>query len=467
MAYCWSWFGNWTRMDPPVHGLGYVWEPDPRCSDFETTMDREAVCAALGSRPLMLVGDSITRQHYEYLNRTLGSDQRLPPLRVTPKSWDPEPDPSIVPHIQGLPYRDAICNGSEIRYLRADRLLMDGNPARALQGWAIDMRWTEQIRHYKGIVIMNRGAHPEQDERLLDEVRVAFGYVRGAAPHALQFWRTTPPGHAGCGGIKEPLAEVQPGEGLPYSWGTFWNQSKLVVDLINGEYPSVLPLDVSLPTGLKGDGHTDCLHYSNDDPYAYWTFLLVNMLKRLDAKARPARALWQSVASPCQGGIHASVAGTVQSSAPPRRARPLQAQQVLLNTCRLVLSMSTALACTAAVLSTSNATHALLSKAPRHHTGSLALACPCPACPGCAAEKTTYFAAVRTRKSTSAASSPRPGGRCSATSIDMARSNLRPGSTLGTVPRSCRTPLTVQFARSSGSTTTSSPSGTPASLNPV
>lgn len=286
MIYLLSWFGKWVKMDPPLMDMNYVWRPEEMCENFAFSVDKETFCSVLGNRPLMLVGDSITRQHYEYLKSTFGSNRTLPLLPKVALSWDPQQNPDIASHMEGLPFRDAICDNSEIRYMRADRLLMDGDPSRLLQPHSIDMRWTESLKNFEGIVIMNRGAHPEPDDKLVSDLRVSFGYVRGAAPDSLFFWRTTPPGHQNCSEIKEPLKELQQAEDLPHKWGTFWNQSKLIVDMINDEFPFIIPLDVSLATGLKGDGHADCLHYKNNEPYAFWTSLLINTLNLLDSRSQ-------------------------------------------------------------------------------------------------------------------------------------------------------------------------------------
>lgn len=235
--HCWSWFGNWVKQENATDGIGYRFIPDPRCPAFEPAISVDKFCDATKGRPLLLVGDSITKQHWVYLNTTFGNNRPLPEIPEIAKTWDPWIDADAAEHTKDLPYRYGACTDTELRFSRADRLLLDSDPTRILEFDLIDTRWTEAVKGFKGIMILNRGAHAEIQNKTLNDLRLTFSYLRGAAPDALLFFRLTPPGHINCEAITEPLKEPQQGE-LPHGWHNFWNQNRLNVDLMN-EGPSL------------------------------------------------------------------------------------------------------------------------------------------------------------------------------------------------------------------------------------
>ena len=232
----------------------------------------------------------------------------------------------------GVPFRMATplerCMRVSALYRRSDRLLVDGDP-RAECLWTgnfVDAPWTAALSQRTRLVVLNRGAHYENDSLALEAWATALRAVRRAAPNALVVVRTTPAGHYNCIAHNRPLSTplprwrgqdyfrwllfhvsdmpqiafvaqivIIPREGLLTSCRMgplMQRQNVLLRELVDTEFPGVLLLDVEALSALRPDAHRgsgDCLHWANRLPH--WrrmeelteapTILLFNAIKWL------------------------------------------------------------------------------------------------------------------------------------------------------------------------------------------
>lgn len=279
---CWSWFGRWVAQ-PKNSRRQYRWTPDPSCGSFANFNDKE-LCAPFRNRKVRFVGDSLTQEHFRSVAFQVCDNATMKSVN---EKVDTDPDEQgkwvfAFPKFTHCLY----CDKAELGSVRTDRILVDTNPNRTL-GWGnLDWPWTEDIRGFDGIVILNRGAHFRPLDMVLKAFREALAFIRKEAPRALVIYRTTAPGHKNCHQISEPLNHVQWQGNLPYSWAGFWEQNANVTEMIHREFPGVAVVDVAVPTALRGDGHNsyknDCLHYAIHEPYSAWNDILVNTLIAID-----------------------------------------------------------------------------------------------------------------------------------------------------------------------------------------
>lgn len=282
---CWAWNGRWIGQKPNST-FNYRWAPDAsRCETPFRSFEGNDLCTALRGRPLRLVGDSITNEHFMSLAAPLCDNSTMKYVRGIAKD-DPPRDGKWVAQTPRLS-SCKICNGTnELSSVRTDRLLLDTEPIRTLGKGNLDFRWSEEIRGFNGVIVVNRGAHFRENDEVLAALNATTAFLREHTPNSLIFFRTTPPGHAGCVNQSEPIEFPQPPHILPFNWQRFWKQNVVVADLLHKKFPGVGLLDVTYPTALKADGHRtwkgDCLHYATTESYTFWNDLLGNALLAID-----------------------------------------------------------------------------------------------------------------------------------------------------------------------------------------
>ena len=157
-----------------------------------------------------------------------------------------------------------------------------------------------ESRALPAVLVMNRGAHYENDEIVLAYLNSTLALIRSISPETIIVWRATIPGTHHCESYFEPFAsmdqlpprETWPTSGWPYNWGLFERQNSLVRKLI-ANFPGVYYLDVVSASILRRESHpdsagkglgkekNDCLHYCLPGPPDLWTVALVELLALL------------------------------------------------------------------------------------------------------------------------------------------------------------------------------------------
>ncbi|KAI9018281.1 hypothetical protein DFJ74DRAFT_708505 [Hyaloraphidium curvatum] len=153
--------------------------------------------------------------------------------------------------------------------------------------------WADAIGLDPAVVVLNAGAHYQPDNLRIPWARKAIAAAVRLRPRALVVWRDTPPGHANCSRIFEPLSAPQePAWALPFAWGKFAGQNAKIAEMVEREFPGVVYMDVATATALRGDLHrsaaekvvpddSDCLHYAlgGCGPASHWTVALYNVMR--------------------------------------------------------------------------------------------------------------------------------------------------------------------------------------------
>jgi len=225
-----------------------------RC-DFHPWAEKD-FCSLLPRATFAIVGDSLSWEHYSSLVQTHG-------LKIH----------------QGFQHQSkelytnvvhSVCGGqTKVLYRRDDRLL---NLTAAID------------QHFPTVLVLNRGAHYATDRILLSEIRKNIQEVREwlARCDAMKikchfFWRTTVPGHPGCGNFTRPINNLAAMEAhvgnlnlydeytINYHWYDFQRQNELVLDEFRqARLNSFEVVDAYYLNILRPDEHRhhqgDCLH---------------------------------------------------------------------------------------------------------------------------------------------------------------------------------------------------------------
>lgn len=182
--------------------------------------------------------------------------------------------------------------------------------------WACDQKtkfvWRNDHRLYKltdsfnanfpTVLVLNRGAHWVNDTRTMNEFHGQIEEIRawqnkcddyGITCHF--FWRTSVPGHPGCGNYTEPVNDIDAMESLVYDldnynnhtityhWYDYQNQNKLFLKALKESglrYEVIDGYDLNI---LRPDLHRshqgDCLHNCYPGKMDVYNQLLLHFLK--------------------------------------------------------------------------------------------------------------------------------------------------------------------------------------------
>lgn len=97
---------------------------------------------------------------------------------------------------------------------------------------------------------MNTGAHYRTDPLFKTYVDYAIYYVNLLYPNMMVIFRNTVEGHLKCWEHNTPLEVKQDPLTLPYMWGLFHDQNKIVYDKL--EESRFYYLDVETATSMRG-----------------------------------------------------------------------------------------------------------------------------------------------------------------------------------------------------------------------
>lgn len=272
---CWTSRGSWV-----AHSEGYEWTPDPACPPYTTNVSNGIACGIAarlqGLSPrdrhglpvhAFFLGDSLTHQYYRgFLANSPRSVVHSPLHSGTYsdcKFARPALPVSSCEAAAGQPL--------SATYRRADRLAPQSACGSNNQTVGFtDTDWVAELRPKTSIVLLNRGAHFESDDKFVAGWRTALRLLRQRAPHALLVARTTPGGHDDCTKFAAPVSSsslFQQG----YSWRHMPRQNIALQRLVEEEFPGVILLDIEFMASLRPDAHVgidrmrggklDCLHF--------------------------------------------------------------------------------------------------------------------------------------------------------------------------------------------------------------
>lgn len=142
--------------------------------------------------------------------------------------------------------------------------------------------WLDRIGEENvDFLILNRGAHTSTT--IIPELERTFSAVHKTYPQLKVMWRNTPSGHPSCGDtLTSPPLKTPPdlsAANSAFHWNSFHHVNTQVRKLISSRFPQVLYLNVSHPTEMRRDSHVsakDCLHYCIPGPIDNWITWVVH-----------------------------------------------------------------------------------------------------------------------------------------------------------------------------------------------
>lgn len=146
------------------------------------------------------------------------------------------------------------------------------------------------------LLVLNRGAHYEEDTKLLQDLNATMQFVITNHPHISIVWRNTPFGNRQYDKfVMAPPHQEPPNlpPNAPYHYAYFKHQNQLVRKLIRTHFPTVLILDVFRPTVLRSDSHFDALHLCIPGIMDTWLLLLYNAFLRIEQYGKRVR--WEFI----------------------------------------------------------------------------------------------------------------------------------------------------------------------------
>jgi len=138
--------------------------------------------------------------------------------------------------------------------------------------------WAHLIAHYNvSLVVLNRGAHYENDTKLLHDVNATISLVGAAHPGLAIVWRNTPFGNVDFHKHVDakPLHATPPvPPNHPFFYDLFEHQNALVKAFLQRHHRQVLYLDAFTPSVRRLDAHADPLHTCVPGPTDAWLQVL-------------------------------------------------------------------------------------------------------------------------------------------------------------------------------------------------
>ncbi|BBN11861.1 hypothetical protein MPTK1_5g15360 [Marchantia polymorpha subsp. ruderalis] len=268
--------GKWEVRE----ALKWVWQSNDTCPLQRVA--RDELCRRLGPRRnVMVVGDSLNHGlSWSIMNHLITNGTGYARFMNYDRTTDGVYEMCADIFGQG--------NGFKISFVRNDRLSLVSAPVYDDRSNFHEYPWMDLVGTYGvKILLLNRGAHYENDTVYERSLRETFTALRKTYPDVQVIYRNTPPGHANCTNTTAvpPLAQRQEfgwdGVKWPdfYSWGLFARQNVLARKIV--EEFEYIYMDVDTMLALRADGHPhpqDCLHYCLPGPSDIGVQLLYNML---------------------------------------------------------------------------------------------------------------------------------------------------------------------------------------------
>jgi hypothetical protein len=225
----------------------FDWQPASLACQFAEWNPKE-FCKLLFRATILVIGDSLSWEHYRSLNHLLGNRA----VHQSDQHQSKKAQGNVVQYV---------CPRQQTRLVfRRDDLLTNVTQAIFDEGT------------FPHVIVMNRGAHYKNDSLLLDGVRQVTQEIQAWQEECRQrnvachfFWRTSVPGHPQCNhtatSFSEPVNDLAEMEAfiadrslynnrtLGYHWFDYQHQNLLVEDLLKQE------LGQENQSGAKNDNH--------------------------------------------------------------------------------------------------------------------------------------------------------------------------------------------------------------------
>jgi hypothetical protein len=175
------------------------------------------------------------------------------------------------------------------------------------------------MNDFPTVLILNRGAHFKNDTILMPGIRQSLQEVRDwlalCAERGLKchfFWRTTVPGHPGCGNFTEPVNDIEflesrvadlqlyNNRSIYYRWYDYQHQNKLVLQELRDsglEYQVIDAYELNMRRPDEHRAHQgDCLHSCYPGKMDVYNRLLLHYLNmvRSDEDVKRLEVRFQS-----------------------------------------------------------------------------------------------------------------------------------------------------------------------------
>jgi GDSL/SGNH-like Acyl-Esterase family found in Pmr5 and Cas1p len=240
---------------------------------------KEMYCAVAKYATVMIVGDSLSWEHYASLVQLLGEATRQGYQHMSREF--------------GMNVGQAVCGGrSRVVYRRDDRL---GQLRNAL----LEQSGSDNIPQ---VLVLNRGAHYANDTEFMDNLRSNLDVVEEWQSRCDDlrikchfFWRTTVPGHPQCWNDTSPASDkaaiearvanlsLYDGAKINYHWYDFQHQNLLAEAELKRRGMRHRVLDAYHLNVLRPDEHrahqNDCLHSCYPGKMDVYSRLLLHYLR--------------------------------------------------------------------------------------------------------------------------------------------------------------------------------------------
>lgn len=256
--------------------------------------NRETFCKYLEGRNIVIVGDSINLQWFEFMHTLLAPSNHT--IRVHQRQNIGKP--SFIPIVHAS---TSICvnnsSASRLTFVRNDYLKARQELDAQVTSAFINIPWSHLLEPHdeKDILILNTGAHAR---RPVAEYQRGLQELKSSLLDEIQYrgtilLRTTPRGHINCSLMDKPIAKEHDED-----WNRYFSDDSEVykkyryerflpyINVLKSTFRDVTTatiLDVAPMTELRPDGHLnppkDCLHYNMSDVYFEWTQLAFNALR--------------------------------------------------------------------------------------------------------------------------------------------------------------------------------------------
>ena len=276
--------------------LSWLWVP----ANVECNLSsRSSLLEALSGRRVLLIGDSITKEHYVSL-RCLVGDAAVKEER---EHLQP-PEHSVV----------SLHGGGFIQFYRLNTFVQESTDV-------VTPDWPSQLVHEADVVILNTGAHKHARIRdgqnrtaVAEMAQTVAKTLQSQNQHGVFIFRSHFLPHANCEEVTAPIGSLDRVPRLtPFNWNTFADQDEEWRNVFESSGPRFIFYNITFATSLRADAHTvllktpsirDCLHFCLPGVVDLWSlYIIVDVFQKLrscQSVEAASQASKNSIPSDCE-----------------------------------------------------------------------------------------------------------------------------------------------------------------------